>query len=257
MGTLVNESPLKLDAPPIVEAVVDIECDMPPGQVIDSLEGQARERFRAGYPKIQKVFLQEHKVDLKSGQQPSVSISKAVRTLQFMHNDEKQIVQLRTEGYSFNRLAPYRTLDDYLPEVESTWASFRELAGPVQIKFVRLRYINRIMIPIAKEGVELDDYFKVGPRLPDGAGLTFVGFLNQHRAREPETGHLVNIVLTDQPREGNYLPVIFDNAVTAPGPREPEDWPWIIDKIRLLRTLKNHVFRETLTARCLNLFHQA
>jgi uncharacterized protein (TIGR04255 family) len=131
---------------------------------------------------------------------------------------------------------------------------FIELASPVQIRVIRLRYINRILLPMVEGGVLLDDYLRVAPHLPDEKSLTFVGFLNQHAAVEIETGHHVNIVLTAQSPEGDKLPVIFDNCVAAAQDREPQDWPWILGKIQALRALKNRIFRNTLTEKCLNLF---
>ena len=120
---------------------------------------------------------------------------------------------------------------------------------------MRLRYINRILLPTVAGRVELNDYLKIGPRLPDEQKLTFVGFLNQHAAVEAETGHQANIVLTAQALGTDMLPIIFDNCVAATGPADPADWPWILAKTHSLRGLNNRIFRNTLTERCLNLFH--
>jgi len=111
------------------------------------------------------------------------------------------LTKVRMQGFSFNRLAPYTSLDDYLPEIERTWGLFASIASPVQIRVVRLRYINRILLPLTNGRVELEDYLKVGPRLPDEDRLRFAGFLNQYAAVEIDTGHQVNIVLTSQPPE--------------------------------------------------------
>ena len=73
-----------------------------------------------------------------------MSVRRGIQALQFLHADEKQLVQVRAQGFSFNRLAPYTSLDDYLPEIERTWHLFVGLASPVQIRVVQLRYINRI-----------------------------------------------------------------------------------------------------------------
>ena len=72
-------------------------------------------------------------------------------------------MQVRAQGFSFNRLAPYSGLDDYLPEIERTWSLYVDLASPVQIRAIRLRYINRILLPLAANTVDLDEYLKIGP----------------------------------------------------------------------------------------------
>ncbi len=251
-----TDSAFTLTNAPIVEAVLDIDCDLPPGQELASLEGRARESFRDTYPKLRTQLFQEHQIEAKLDEPPKMSIRHGVRALQFLQNDEKQIVQIRTQGYSFNRLAPYSSLDDYLPEIERTWRLFIDLALPSQVQAIRLRYINRIFLPLTEGRVQLDDYFRVGPRLPDEKNLTFVGFFNQHTAIENSTGHQVNIVLTAEPPQDGHLPIIFDNSVASLSRGEPDNWAWILERTQSLRLLKNRIFRDTLTESCLNLFRQ-
>jgi uncharacterized protein (TIGR04255 family) len=251
-----SETELKLTKAPIVEAVIDIDCDMPPAFSLAALEETSRDRFKDEYPKFQVQFIQQTKIEAKPDATAQMSVRRGIQAFQFLHADEKQLVQVRAHGFSFNRLAPYTGLDDYLPEIERTWRLFIGLASPVQIRVVRLRYINRILLPTVSGRVELNDYLKIAPRLPDEETLTFVSFLNQHTAVETDTGNQVNIVLTTQPQENNKLPIIFDNCVESVETGAPEDWAWLLKKFLSLRSLKNRIFRNTLTERCLNLFQQ-
>jgi uncharacterized protein (TIGR04255 family) len=251
-----NDTEFKLLKAPIIEAVLDIECDMPPGREIATLEQPAFERLRDHYPKLRTVLVQMHQIEAQGENPPKMSVRHAIQGFQFLHQDEKQLVQVRAQGFSFNRLAPYTSLDDYLPEIERTWRLFISIAAPVQIRTVRLRYINRILLPMPNSRVELEDYLKIGPRLPDEDRLTFTGFLNQHTAVEKDTGNQINIVLTTQPPEDQMLPLIFDITVAGSGTAEVENWTWLLAQIQALRALKNRVFRNTLTEQCLNLFQQ-
>jgi uncharacterized protein (TIGR04255 family) len=251
-----TESKLKLSNPPIVEAVLDIECDLPPGLQIAALQERALNVFRDSYPKLRTQLLQEHQIKLQSGEQPALSVKHGVQALQFLHEDERQLVQVRIQGFSFNRLAPYTSLDDYLPEIERTWGLYVDLVKPVQVRQIRVRYINRILLPMTDRRVDLDHYLTVAPRLPDEDRLELLGFLNQHVAVETATGNQVNMVLTAQPPENNKLPVIFDNSAVNSEPCEPDSWAGILERIEALRALKNHVFMRTLTEPCLALFRQ-
>lgn len=254
---MLDESGFKLSNPPIVEAVLDIECDLPPGREFASLEGPARDSFRDRYPKFRTQFIQEHKIKAKPDEPLKVLMRRhELQAFQFLQEDEKQLVQVRVQGFSFNRLAPYTTLDDYLPEIKRTWDLYVPLATPIQVRLIRLRYINRILLPFEGGRIQLDDFLRVGPRLPDDKKLLLAGFLIQNQAVEVSTGHQANIVLTAQPPDGKSLPVIFDNAVFATESGEPEDWSWIVSKIVALRSLKNLIFWNTLTKKCLNLFQQ-
>jgi len=252
-----EETKLTLQNPPIIEAVLDIDCDLPPGLQLSAIESAAKECFDDRYPKFRTQFVQEHQITAPtSGSEPTVSIRQGVRAFQFLQDDERQLVQVSETGFSFNRLAPYTDLDDYLPEIERSWHLYLNLCKPVKVIMIRLRYINRILLPLTAGKVELDDYFKVAPRLADEDNLGFIKFLSQYAAIEINTGNQVNSVLASQPAQGDTLPIIFDNGVLALDPGEPDEWDWILGKIQSLRDLKNRIFKNTVTEQCLNLFQQ-
>ena len=251
------ENNFRLLKAPIIEAVLDIDCDMPPGKEISTLEPAAHEKLRPQYPKVRRVFVQTHQIETPPGEVPKFKLHQAVHGLQFLSEDEKQLVQFRAQGYSFNRLAHYTSLDDYLPEIERTWRIFVAVAAPVQIRTVRLRYINRLMLPMPeKPPLQFEEYLKVCPRLPDEDKLTFTGFLNQHTAVENGTGNQVQIILMNQPAENKMLPLILDITAENNAPTEVENWPCLLARIQALRHLKNRVFCNTLTEKCLNQYQQ-
>ncbi len=252
-----GENNFRLLEAPIIEAVLDIDCDMPPGREISTLEPAAHEKLRPQYTKVRRVFVQTHQIETPLGEAPKFKLHQAVHGLQFLSEDEKQLVQFRAQGYSFNRLAHYTSLDDYLPEIERTWQIFVAVAAPVQIRSLRLRYINRLMLPMPeKTPLQLEEYLKVCPRLPDEEKLTFTGFLNQHTAVENGTGNQVHIILTNQPAENKKLPLILDITAENTAQSEVENWPCLLARIQALRVLKNRVFRNTLTEKCLNQYQQ-
>lgn len=246
----------ELAHPPIVEAVLDIDCDLPPGQELSALEAPAREHFSGAYPKVEQRIVREHRIETRADTPHDVSFRHAVAidAVQFAHDDGKQLVQVRSQGYSFNRLAPYTSLDDYLSEIERTWRLYVSIATPVQIRQVRLRYINRLLLPLDEGKVRLKDYLRVPPTLPDEERLTFTGFVHQHAVLEPDTGNQAHLILASQAPEGDRLPVILDIGVVAPERGEVDDWPRIEAKIHSLRALKNHLFDRSLTKRCLKLY---
>lgn len=245
---------LNLKSPPIVEAVLDVDCDMPPGLDFAGLQTASRDAFRDRYPKVQVQHMQALQVEAGPDRAPNVTTKHGVRAFQFLQEDGKQLVQVRAQGFSFNRLAPYSSLDDYVPEMERTWRLFVGLAAPVEVRVVRLRYINRILLPLTEGRVKLDDYLKFGPQLPGEDKLVLLEFLNQHHAVELETGNHVKIVLAAQPQEDDMLPIILDIESFIPGNGEPNDWAAIHAKIKSLRRLKNRVFWDSLTDQCLDLF---
>jgi len=255
-GTPITAPEFKLSNAPIVEAVLDVDCDMPAAFDLAGFEGKLRSAFSQQYPKFRAQYLDKYRIEWQEDQASRHSANRAIQGFQFLQDDGKQLVQVRAQGFSFNRLAPYRTLDEYLPEIERTWGLFVTIASPVQIRVVRLRYINRILLPFANDRIELQRYLKISPGLPAEDRLQFAGFLNQHAAVEVGTGHQVNIVLTSQPRENDNLPVILDICVASEEIATTENWAWLLTKVQSLRALKNRIFRSTLTEQCLTLFQQ-
>ena len=253
----------RLQNPPIVEAVVNVDCDLPPGFDLATLEGPARARFGDRYPKFSAQVVPLATVQANLGTLQDISFRSALQALQFRQEDEKQLVQIRPQGFSFNRLAPYSSLDDYLPEIERTWRLYVDLVAPVQMRAIRLRYINRIVLPMAANTIDLDEFLKIGRGFPDQDKLVFSGLFIQQTAIEKDTGAEVNLVLRGQtPKvetlavnpKVETLEVILDITVAAAVRSEETDWANMQPVVASLRRLKNRIFAGTLTIKCMELF---
>ncbi|HZT08086.1 MAG TPA: TIGR04255 family protein [Chloroflexota bacterium] len=241
--------------PPIIEAVLDIDCSMPPDFDVAALEPHVRSAYSDRYPVVRPILLQQHLFTPGSGGHPVHEEQTSVQGFQLWQQDEKQLLQVRSQGFSFNRLKPYSTLAEYLPEIERAWKTFVSMTLPLQIHVIRMRYINRILLPTRGDLVNLDDYFAIGPRLPDSDSLIFTGFLDQHSAQERATGNAVTIILTaGQPTEDARVPIILDIETSRAVSVQPDDWSSILEIVESLRRLKNRVFFNSLTAKCLELF---
>ncbi|MDI3258948.1 TIGR04255 family protein [Aerosticca soli] len=244
----------KLAKPPIVEAVLDFDCDVPPDKTLKLLEQPAREAFADRYSDVVPRYLQEMQVGSDQDGMLNSSLRQSLEAWMFRQADGKQLVQIRQAGFSFNRLAPYDGFETYLPEIERVWNLYRELAAPISVRTLRLRYINRILLPLVGGRVDLHVYLGSQPTLPDEARLTLSGFINQYFAVDAVTGHQVAVTFAAQPPEDDKLPVIFDNAVSASGEWEPADWSAMYSVLESLRDLKNMIFFKTVKQPCLDLF---
>jgi len=252
-----TETGLKLRNPPIVEAMLDIECVMPERELA-LLKMAADDSLLSEYPRFEVFYpnLPIHVGLFSPPPQPMplMPFQRDSLRFQYAHRDGKQLIQIRKGGYSFNRLAPYSTLDDYLEEIERTWKLFVRIAQPVSVRGIRMRYVNRILLPAQSETLDLEGFLRFGPRLPDRGRLMFMSFFDQHVVVDKETGSNANVVLATQTVEGDQLPLVFDITVVGDTLVEPADWAGISEKIQLLRSLKNLIFQNTLTEECLKLF---
>lgn len=258
-----SETTFTLQAAPIVEAIVDIDCDLPPSLDFEALDRAGQAAFGDRYPQAQRRMVSEHEVLVAPGQPPAMTSREGLQSLMYLTQDRKQLVQTRPNGFTFNRLAPYTSLDEYLPEIERTWRLFVKFAKPVVVRAVRMRYINRIVLPMSDGKVDLNQYIKLAPRSADSERLRLTGFFDQQTVIEPETGNQAAIVFATKPSSshppGNvpgHLPVIFDITAYKLGDIAPDDWTALSGTIASLRRLKNLIFRNSLSDTCLNLFQQ-
>jgi uncharacterized protein (TIGR04255 family) len=250
-----NHENQPIPSPPIIEAVVDIDCDLPPNLDLQGLREAAGDVLRDRYPKCREQLIQEHLFTKEGDAPPEFRVSQGLGALQFVSEDEKQLIQFRPNGFSFNRLAPYGSLDEYLPEIEEGWRLFRSLAKPVVIRKVGIRMINRIFLPITDGNLRFGDYLANSPRLPAVQGeLGFLGFFEQHMVVDNTTGDRANIVRTTETIADNRMPMILDIDVFRVCEGDPADWNEINLALASLRDLKNRIFNHTLTPQCLNLF---
>ena len=247
------EESLSLSKAPIVEAVVDIDCEMSTINWED-MERRAAIPFLNQYPVVSRQVLNQATLEAAGADEPKVSMSRSLQALRFGQKDGRQLVQVRAQGFSFNRLAPYASLDDYMSEIQRTWRAFVELTTPIQVRAIRLRYINQIPLPLGDGNLDLGDYFTLGPGMPKEENLTFANFLNRFSLVETPTGNQVSITLATNGSVDKVLPVVLDIEATTHLAVDPADWPPLLDKIQSLRDLKNRVFKNTLTEKCLKLF---
>jgi len=240
---------------PIVEALLDLDCDLPPTLDFEALRERARQRLAERYPICRTKYSRQVEFPVAPETPNTLRVGDRIEAYGFWQQDEQQLIQLRQQGFSFNRMKPYTTLDDYLAEIERTWGLFVELAEPVMLRTVRLRYLNRILLPLKSGRVKLDDYLHIGPRLPAGK-LALSGFLTRFSLLDPDTSFSAQLVLASEQWTEDELPLILDLAVTAAVslPVDAATWSTIRPTLDSLRVFKNDLFYRSLTERCLNLF---
>jgi len=233
--------------PPIVEAVLDIVCDYPPGFTLHGVEAIARERLTGDYPTIRHQRLFNVEVQAAPGTPSLTKADNALAALQFQSSDKSRICQIRMTGYSYNRLAPYTSFDEYAPEVFRTWDIFREVANPIEVTAIKMRYINRIPIPKKSSEINLEDYFTIVPRSVPQCDLITNDLFLRHSSTDRATDSRVNIVLaSDSQNSGNAdsSAFILDLEVIQNVRLPPNNRAAISEKISLLRELKNKIFNN-------------
>jgi len=99
----------------------------------------------------------------------------------FFREDETALIQVGPQFLSANRLAPYKSWDEFRETIRMGYSAYREVVDPSEIEQISLRYVNRIVIE--EEELDLSDYFRLGIRtgeeLPDSYFSFIVGFVSE------------------------------------------------------------------------------
>ena len=241
---------------PIVEAVIDIRA-RPAVPLEEAMLKPQLEATLSGYQfldSMQHVQIQ-HEVNLKDG----VPASPIIRELgwkgpRFQSDDKKHITQFNRDGFVFSRLEPYESWEQLYEEGMRLWSLYVELAQPVEIHRIGLRYINRIQLP--PDELRFEDYLEPAPMPPKGLDVPFHGFLHQGTLAVPGHPYGVNVIRTMQPPGApgvQGLGLILDiDAFTTQG-FEPEA-ALFEQRLLEMRWLKNKVFFGSVTPNALKLF---
>jgi len=243
-------SPLPLAKPPIVEAILDIQVAFPHAIDVSQLRELGR-ALRPEYPQFREQF--QATVNLE--QVPTTqTINRGLRGYSFLSTDLKKIVQVRIDGFTFNRLAPYVSWEDAYSQALAAWGHYRSAFPDFKVTRVATRFLNRILLPLDDRNmVEIDDYFKIGTKDPHDDTLVFASFFSNQFFNDVQTGFGANLNTASQPVEGRNLPVILDIEVFEQRLEEVASTePFSI--LNKMREVKNRLFLRSLTAKALELF---
>lgn len=241
-----------LSQAPIVEAVIDIRARSTTTFNEESLRPQV-EAALTGYRFLDSH--QELEIKLGDGQASSQSIRFDWKGLRFQSDDKKHIAQFNRDGFVFSRLEPYQDWPQFHGEAMKFWQVYLELAKPVAIDRLGLRFINRIQLPMGE--LQFEDYMKSAPQPPQGLDLPFAGFMHQNTLAVPNQPYVINIVKTIQPPavdEGSGAALILDIDVLTTQSYELDDGAELRRHLLEMRWLKNKAFFGSITDKACTLF---
>ncbi|MGJ8725779.1 MAG: TIGR04255 family protein [Roseibacillus sp.] len=238
---------------PIIEAVISFDCELPPGWNLDA-EGFEKLEAQGRYPEVRPV---EEVADFHSfsPEEEQISKQKIVKGFQVRSEDQLEIATLSSEGFSFHRLEPYERFEDYLPEIERLWDIYRKLAEPSILKRLSIRNINRIVLPFDEnKTLNLPAYLRNAPQTLGDYGMVFAGVFQTLRMVCRETQAMTQLTIASEQSNEEGLPIILDIESFQILDSAPKDLDDLMGILENLRSLKNRVFRTTLTSECLQSF---
>ena len=243
------------DNPPIEEAVCEFR--FAPGPVWSiTVPGLFYEKIKDVYPREpqQQNLIQ---AEFKIGQVPAnseIELKQSMTKLLFLSTDAKKLVGVGTDILSIHSLRPYEGWGDFRGRIDESFLAYLEVAKPVGVTRIALRYINRISVPVTQE-IQIDEYFTIYPQLPDDAPSRLSGFLTRTESIYEDIPIKLAITFSDAV-DPNQQPVfILDLEVSQDWAEKPLPLEEALSHLYELKQRQGQVFENLITDRARELFN--
>ena len=237
---------------PVHEAVIHwrarSETQLVPQELLKKLSEKLPD-----YPKISPQH--ELEMEFSTGPEGASHSQKAHwKGFRFESSNMLHVAQFGRSGFSFSRLEQYDDWTQFTGEAIRLWKIYVELAEPIEIERLGIRFINMIEI---KSSTELSSWLSNPPSSPSGLNLPVQNFVHQTGYSIPDHPYGLNVVQVIQP-SGNSpngsLSYILDLDVsTVELPIESDD-SQMIQRLEDMRWIKNKAFQSYMTEEAIKSF---
>ncbi|HUG19993.1 MAG TPA: TIGR04255 family protein [Planctomycetaceae bacterium] len=229
---------------PITEAILDIRTTSPEGLALERLE-EIHSLIQEDYPSKQQRNLARGRWNF--GTQVGATATQTPLGYLFLSPDEKQIVQVRMDGFTMSRLAPYESWEQIRDEAHRLWEIYSESIQPRSIERVAVRYINRIDIPLPFG--DLTEYLRTIPQVSPDLPQELSGLFMQLTLPQPDIDSEARLseALIDPVREG-VVSIVLDIDLYRIK-KLPYHGDAIWEFFEILHDRKNRIFEACITDR--------
>jgi uncharacterized protein (TIGR04255 family) len=174
----------------------------------------------------------------------AAQVDLGVQGYRYTSSDRTAVAQLRMNGFTFSRLAPYTDWDSVITEARAFWNVYLEANPVAVVARIATRYINSFRVPI---GRSVNEYLTIPPRVPEGvAGTALRGSLSRLAMTHEATGFRMVLMQAVDPDDDGGAVVVLDTDVYSLDHRDPmavETWL----ALEQLRDVKNRIFFGSIT----------
>jgi uncharacterized protein (TIGR04255 family) len=207
-----NNFPILKNAP-IKEAIFDIQVKFATQidlKVFESIYNLNKERF----PDKREKGTYETRITIsKEGIPTVIPPSGGPEGYIFRSENEKKVIQVGKNGFTFNKLKPYESWDVFFMEAKHFWKQYVEITKPERIIRIALRYINLFEFPLPLK--DFKEYIltipEIAPKTPQGLENFFM------RLTIPDPDSRIVAIITESMetlKDDQKLPIIFDLDVS-------------------------------------------
>ena len=234
-----------LERAPITEALLDFRVSV--SKQLDATTFLDFKEFLGDrYPKVEERRGAQAAIEFGPGK-PLAAHTKdlGLQGFFFRSGDGLNIAQFRIDGFTFNRLKPYTSWEQIIPEALRLWKLYAEKASPEYVSRLALRYINHLNVPLPIE--DFSQYLTSHPIVPPDLPQFISSFLTWIVLHESESGLAANV--TQALKKGldpNGVTVILDIDAYKTGEFDPHGAE-VGEVLAGLHGFKNSIFFGSLT----------
>ena len=148
---------------PIVEALVEVHFSQTKTDF--TVWADFNNKLKKSYPIVEELFIPKTELRIAQDRKIGEGRISQEKLLRFYKKDRTQLVQANKDFVSVNKLKPYSGYEKFIADAETVLKNYIGVTSPKLINQIGMRYINRIIIP--ETSVELSDYFRYIPQIPD------------------------------------------------------------------------------------------
>ncbi len=227
---------------PITEAIIDFKVSFPEGFSVDNLANihtLISDKFPSKEPIYTGSFV------FQPSQTPVIDANHQQSGFIFKSTDGLRILQATLNAFTFSRLAPYETWEDFRDEAKHLWKIYNNTCKPLNITRAAIRYVNRLDLP--SPSLDFKDYLRtvpeVAPDLEQGLSAYFM------QLQIPQTDLNCMLIINQglvPPASPNVVSVLLDFDLFREQIWQSDDED-IWNFLEALRYRKNLAFEASIT----------
>ena len=205
--------------------------------------------LKPAFPKLAPMQLMQMGIEAsQEDQAANQSFSQTHIGYRLSKSDDSRVLQIRHDGFAYSHMAPYTDWDTFRAEAYPLWLRYKEACPGALATRCAVRYINRVDIP--GKTIEIEDYFKLHPEIPDSLPQPdVVGMTMMLQMPQSDLGCMAVINQSQVPPiQPDHVAVLLDIDVFRLAIEtwtDSELWEFL-DKLRLR---KNEIFEGCITDR--------
>lgn len=231
---------------PVIEAVIDIQArfkNEPSQERLDLIYAKIADAFPG------KLLLHNFAIRVEANTEGAMSATTppTFSGYRLTSKTSDRVLKLHPKGITLSHMAPYSQWEVFKSEAIELWSVVSATLEPDNISRYAVRFINRLVLP--SDRIELEDYFELYPKLPEGIPQDINGMFVQLKMPQadlpPNSEAIINMGLADV-EEPDSVAIMLDlDVFCVPNELITGDELW--NGLEELRVRKNKLFEACIT----------